>query len=72
MAFAQICAKVGRKDQAIDLLRELFAMPAGNQISPALLKVDPIWDPLRGDARFNQLVNDPYLPLDTKDQGTSE
>jgi serine/threonine-protein kinase len=72
MSFAQICAKVGRKDQAIDLLRELFAIPAGNQISPALLKLDPIWDPLRGDARFDQLVNDRYPPFDTKEQRTSE
>jgi serine/threonine-protein kinase len=63
---AQICVHVGRKDQAIDLLQQLFAIPAGNVISPALLKIDPIWDPLRGDARFEKLVNDSYKPIEPK------
>jgi tetratricopeptide (TPR) repeat protein len=64
--FAQICARGGRKDQAIGLLEELFAMPAGNLISPSLLKIDPLWDPLRGDARFEKLVNDAYEPFPLK------
>jgi hypothetical protein len=57
-------AIIGRKDQAIDLLQQLFASPAGHVISPALLKIDPIWDPLRGDARFEKLVNDSYKPFE--------
>ena len=65
--FAQICVRVGRKDQAIDLLRQLFSIPTGNEISPAQLKLDPVWDPLRGDARFEKLVNDRYEPFEVKD-----
>jgi hypothetical protein len=28
-------------------------------ITPALLRLDPVWDPLRNDPRFQQLCQDP-------------
>ena len=50
---------VGDNDQALDLLQQLLAMPiSGVAISPAMLKLDPVWDPLRKDQRFLKLISD--------------
>jgi TolB-like protein/tetratricopeptide (TPR) repeat protein len=63
LKLAQISAQVGAKDEAIEILRQLFAMPAGHTVSPALLKLDPIWDPLREDSRFKQLLIAEQAPV---------
>ncbi len=56
---AQLYVRVGENDQAIDTLQQLLAVPSsGGAISPALLKLDPVWDPLREDARFLQIIAD--------------
>ena len=55
---AEIYVRVGEHDQAIALLQQLMAIPAGLALSPALLRLDPVWDPLRGDARFQKLANE--------------
>jgi TolB-like protein/Tfp pilus assembly protein PilF len=56
---AQIYLRVGENDQAIDTLRDVMAVPSGGvSISPALLKLDPAWDPLRKDPRFQKLIAD--------------
>ena len=60
---AQICATVGANDEAIEIIGKLFAMPAGHVLTPALLKLDTVWDPLRADPRFKQLLADEQLPL---------
>ena len=54
---AEIHAHFGDNDQAIALLQQLMAIPAGLAISPALLNLDPVWDPLRSDPRFDALLN---------------
>jgi len=54
--FAQICAAVGAHDEAIAIVRKLLDEPAGHVLTPALLRIDPLWDPLRGDARFKALA----------------
>ncbi|MBW3555102.1 MAG: tetratricopeptide repeat protein, partial [Gemmatimonadetes bacterium] len=41
-------------DAALDVLEQLVRIPA--RLSPALLRVDPLWDPLRPHPRFTRLV----------------
>ena len=45
---------VGQNAKALDLLEPLLAMPY--YLSPAWLKIDPTFAPLRGDARFERLA----------------
>ena len=54
IVLAQIEAQVGDLDAAIAALPHLLEVPAG--ITAGLLRVDPYWDPLRKDARFNKIV----------------
>jgi TolB-like protein/Flp pilus assembly protein TadD len=51
---AVIYAQAGETDRAIELLRELIAVPNGP--TPGTLRVEPEWDPLRGDARFEKFL----------------
>ncbi len=53
---AQLHVSVGENAQAIDLLQQLMSIPAGLSMSPAMLRLDPTWDPLRKDPRFDALV----------------
>ena len=51
---AEIYARVGERDRALELLQKLVAVP--NAIYYGQLKLEPAWDPLRSDRRFNQLL----------------
>ena len=53
---AEVFAKVGEIDAALELLELLFSMPAGRTVSVALLRVWPGFDPLRKDPRFEELL----------------
>jgi serine/threonine-protein kinase len=56
---AQLYVSVGENDQAIALLQQAMSIPAGLSISAAMLQLDPTWDPLRKDPRFDALARQP-------------
>jgi TolB-like protein/class 3 adenylate cyclase/Flp pilus assembly protein TadD len=53
---AQIQARAGEPAAAVNTLQRLLAMPGGYCVSIAQLKIDPIWDPIRNDPGFQQLL----------------
>jgi tetratricopeptide (TPR) repeat protein len=53
---AQIQARTGNIDEGLSVIRQLLDIPAGFVISPVLLKLDPAWDPIRNDPRFQKLA----------------
>jgi tetratricopeptide (TPR) repeat protein len=55
---ASVEALVGDKNGAIPRLQRLLEIPYTNFLTPALLRLDPQWDPLRGDPRFQKLCEE--------------
>jgi serine/threonine-protein kinase len=51
---ARIYTLIGEPDRAIDILESLLKIQY--VLTPAWLKADPTWDPLRGHPRFDRLV----------------
>jgi TolB-like protein/Flp pilus assembly protein TadD len=54
-ALAEIYAWVGEHDEALRLLDHLLNVPSG--LTVWMLKLDPTWDPLRKDPRFEALID---------------
>jgi tetratricopeptide (TPR) repeat protein len=52
---ARIHLLLGQPEKAIDELAIVFSRPG--PLSPAWLRVDPFWDPLRRNPRFQRLVS---------------
>jgi serine/threonine-protein kinase len=55
---ANIYALLGDPDHAIPILKRLLQIPYGDAITPALLRLDPMWDQIRNDPRFQELVSE--------------
>jgi len=51
---AKIYTLVGEKDLAIETLDSLLSIPS--YIPVAMLRIDPVWDPLRDHSRFQALI----------------
>ena len=58
VGLAQIAAWADAPDLALKTIRQLLAMPAGAAISIERLKLDPVFDPLRKDPRFQKMIED--------------
>jgi serine/threonine-protein kinase len=68
---ARVTAGTGEPNRAIAALQKLLSIPSSGPLAsnapltPALLRLDPMFDPLRNDSRFEKLVASP-APNDAK------
>jgi serine/threonine-protein kinase len=56
-SLAEIQARTGEAGETVKTLRRLLSMPIGFYISIQQLKIDPVWDPIRNDPGFKDLLS---------------
>jgi serine/threonine-protein kinase len=64
---ARVAAQMGEPDRAVAALQKLLSIPyagalASAPLTPALLRLDPMFEPLRNDPRFQKLCEEKQQP----------
>jgi hypothetical protein len=55
-AVARAYTSLGDFDRAVPLPQHALATPSNESLTPAFLRLDPFWDPVRKNSRFQELI----------------